>query len=151
MAGGGVGGEGEGGRCMFVCVCVCVGKDGGSHRGSSPSAPVTNQSSRGARVCVLQWLFGYGWEEHGSLRLHADARRALPLRCRFFTWTGPNLFDSSLAGTQGVLTYAVEVQTAGQYEILIRNFHNDPDSTESNDAWLQVNAPVAPRPCSLWV
>jgi len=50
-------------------------------------------------------------------------------RCRFFTWTGPDLFDSSLAGTQGVLTYAVEIQTAGRYEILIRNLHNDPVRT----------------------
>ena len=67
----------------------------------------------------------------------------LSSRCRFFTWTGPDLFDSSLAGTQGVLTYAVEIQTAGNYEVLIRNFHNDPDSTESNDAWLQVLFPGA--------
>ena len=79
--------------------------------------------------------FGHFKSLQSTLHVLRLRHATLSSRCRFFTWTGPDLFDSSLAGTQGVLTYAVEIQTAGRYEILIRNLHNDPVRTRTSTSF----------------
>ena len=38
----------------------------------------------------------------------------------------------------GLLTYTIQITRAGEYRFAIRNYHDDPDSTESNDCWLNV-------------
>ena len=75
-------------------------------------------------------------------RVHADTepRRAHDSSAiiRYFTWDGPNHFPQSQAGLHGLLEYTVQLSRAGEWRFAIRNFHSNPDSTESNDCWLQV-------------
>lgn len=56
----------------------------------------------------------------------------------YLQWTGQNAFLSRDAGKYGLLTYTMHLSRSGNYRIAIRNFHDDPDSTESNDCWLKV-------------
>jgi hypothetical protein len=58
----------------------------------------------------------------------------------YMTYYGPtDLHDYSAPGT-GVMTLAIDVTDAGQYECKIRNRHpSGPVSGENNDIWMRVN------------
>lgn len=56
----------------------------------------------------------------------------------YITWQGGNAFRADQAG-RGVLTYDVQVSVGGTYELLIKSFHDDHDTTESNDVWASVD------------
>jgi hypothetical protein len=58
----------------------------------------------------------------------------------YFTWNGANHFPSQEAGQYGLLSYSLQISRAGNYRVAIRNYHSDPDSTESNDCWLKVGS-----------
>jgi hypothetical protein len=57
----------------------------------------------------------------------------------FLRWTGPDHF-----GVPGHDAFAVEfeVPEAGLYDFRIRNHHDNPDSTESNDVWVRLDGGV---------
>eukprot|EP00040_Diaphanoeca_grandis_P016053 m.82633 g.82633 ORF g.82633 m.82633 type:complete len:662 (-) comp25535_c0_seq2:352-2337(-) len=57
----------------------------------------------------------------------------------YFTWKGGDFFQTQYAGKHGLLEFRTRIARAGYYQINIRKYHNDPDSTESNDCWLQVD------------
>jgi len=58
----------------------------------------------------------------------------------YLQWQGENHFAATDAGRHGLLTYPVHLSRRGNYRIAIRNYHDDPDPTESNDCWLKVGA-----------
>lgn len=55
----------------------------------------------------------------------------------YLEWTGPNLFNTPGVGTFG---FSFVIETAGEYTLYIRNQHDDPDPTESNDAWVRMGS-----------
>eukprot|EP00041_Stephanoeca_diplocostata_P009194 m.139858 g.139858 ORF g.139858 m.139858 type:complete len:797 (+) comp17643_c0_seq5:96-2486(+) len=67
------------------------------------------------------------WQFGSSIANHAGSG--------YYTWTGPNHFGSTGHGT---LEYSLQITTPGEYTFAIRNYHSDPDPTESNDVWLKV-------------
>lgn len=54
----------------------------------------------------------------------------------FLRWTGPNLFDEP---GHDAFWVEFEVEEAGLYDLRLRNHHDDPDSTESNDVWVRMD------------
>ncbi|MDG2149576.1 MAG: hypothetical protein P8N09_08630 [Planctomycetota bacterium] len=54
----------------------------------------------------------------------------------YFRWAGGNQFNSP---GHGVLTYTLNIATAGDYQMRIYNHHNDPDSTQENDCWTRMD------------
>jgi hypothetical protein len=59
----------------------------------------------------------------------------------YYRWTGPNQFTNPGVGT---LTYTLHVTTPGEYNLRIRNLHDDPDNGEENDCWTRLDG-------SLWL
>ena len=57
----------------------------------------------------------------------------------YYEWKGSNYYKEKQAGV-GVLTYNVQITKPGRYQIEVRKFHDNPDNTESNDLWLQVDS-----------
>lgn len=55
----------------------------------------------------------------------------------YFRWDGPNLFNSP--GASGIFAFDFEVQTGGNYQLRVRNRHEDPDPTEENDVWIRMD------------
>ena len=54
----------------------------------------------------------------------------------YYTWDGSNQFSR---GGSGTLTYRIDTETAGDWRVAVRNHHDDPDHTESNDCWIRVD------------
>lgn len=52
-------------------------------------------------------------------------------------WNGANLFSSP--GAQGNFAFDVQISNPGNYTLLIRNRHDDPNPTEANDVWVRMN------------
>lgn len=55
----------------------------------------------------------------------------------YYHWTGGDWFTSAPPGPS--LTYNFEIVHEGDYKILVRNMHNDPNPTEANDVWMQID------------
>jgi len=55
----------------------------------------------------------------------------------FFRWDGPNYFNSP---GNAVLTYQILASSAGNYDVRLRNRHDDPNATEENDTWVRMNS-----------
>ncbi|NJL30870.1 MAG: carbohydrate-binding protein, partial [Phycisphaerales bacterium] len=60
----------------------------------------------------------------------------------FYEWQGPNLFGQNKAGTQGLMEYKFQVDSAGTYQMRIRNHRTistgEADDTE-NDVWAKMD------------
>jgi hypothetical protein len=54
----------------------------------------------------------------------------------YYTWTGPDLFNSP---GSGVLRYEFNLTTPGTYQLRIRNRHDFADSTEQNDCFTRMD------------
>ncbi len=54
----------------------------------------------------------------------------------YYRWDGPNHFNQP---GNGVLTYTLNVTTAGLYNMRIYNLHDDPDNTLENDCWSRMD------------
>ena len=55
----------------------------------------------------------------------------------YFRWDGPNLFNSP--GASGIFGFNFEVQQGGNYQLRLRNRHENPDATEENDVWIRMD------------
>lgn len=55
----------------------------------------------------------------------------------YIRWDGPNLFNSP--GASGIFGFDFEVQVGGNYQLRLRNRHEDPDPTEQNDVWVRMD------------
>jgi hypothetical protein len=53
----------------------------------------------------------------------------------YYTWRGEDLFGTPNVGT---LTYPVYINNPGVYALRLHNYHDHPDHTEGNDAWLEI-------------
>ncbi|MEZ6017399.1 MAG: hypothetical protein R3F49_19960 [Planctomycetota bacterium] len=58
----------------------------------------------------------------------------------YIRWDGPDLFGSP--GTGGLFSYDIEISTPGTYTLNLRNRHEDPNPTEDNDVWIQLDGGV---------
>ena len=57
----------------------------------------------------------------------------------YLVWTGPDSFPLSSAG-KGNITYHFRIETAGNYQLLLRSRINSGESnTESNDSWVRLS------------
>jgi hypothetical protein len=54
----------------------------------------------------------------------------------YIEWRGPNLFNSP---GQGVFGFDFEVNAGGQWQLNMRNRHENPDATEENDVWVRMD------------
>lgn len=54
----------------------------------------------------------------------------------YYRWSGPDLFQSP---GQGVMTFTLNITNPGDYELRLRNYHDDPDATEENDCWTRMD------------
>jgi hypothetical protein len=54
----------------------------------------------------------------------------------YFRWTGSNHYNQP---GNGILTYIVNIETAGTYNMRIRNLHVNPDGTLENDCWVRMD------------
>lgn len=54
----------------------------------------------------------------------------------YYTWRGPDLFGQPGVG---VLTYRIQISEEGTYHLRIRNYHDNPDGTQSNDCWVKMD------------
>lgn len=54
----------------------------------------------------------------------------------YIEWLGPNLFGTP---GQGVFFFDFEVQEGGEWILNVRNRHENPDATEENDVWIQMD------------
>jgi hypothetical protein len=54
----------------------------------------------------------------------------------YITWRGENMFSAPGAST---ITYTFFVINPGTYYLQVRNYHDNPDNTESNDFFTKVN------------
>ena len=55
----------------------------------------------------------------------------------YLRWDGPNLFSSP--GASGIFGFDFEVQEGGNYQLRLRNRHENPDATEENDVWIRMD------------
>ena len=55
----------------------------------------------------------------------------------YLRWDGPNLFNSP--GASGIFGFDFEVQQNGNYQLRLRNRHENPDPTEENDVWIRMD------------
>lgn len=55
----------------------------------------------------------------------------------YLRWDGPNLFNSP--GASGIFGFDFEVQQSGNYQLRLRNRHENPDPTEENDVWVRMD------------
>lgn len=55
----------------------------------------------------------------------------------YFRWDGPNLFNQP--GVAGIFGFDFEVQQTGNYQLRLRNRHENADPTEENDVWIRMD------------
>ena len=84
-------------------------------------------SSALTACCAAAFPFNLGgFASVDTLTLSHSLPRAVVYS--YFTWTGENLMASRLAGTQGLLTYVISIETPGSYEVRDSAYDSASDS-----------------------
>ena len=106
---------------LTAAVAPAAGLQGRAARASCPASTVEVETVQPSA----------GWTEGSNYPGYSGAAH--------FTWNGGNHFPKSQAGVYGLLSYDINVPQSGSYTLSIRNYHHDPDKTESNDCWVRVD------------
>lgn len=77
----------------------------------------------------------YGGTKPGQRGAAATVRSGVLSRFAY-----SDVLAARLPQNRSLLTYKVEIRGTAAYKLMIRNYHDNPDSTESNDCYLRVRS-----------